>query len=160
DDITLRGQVASVSETHVFSSSLLNKATFGFSRGAFYFNSGTTADLPGWVHDNLPVGAVVVGGGTTLNCASHIPTSGTNAGSNLTAVRNLYTVSYQLAYTRGRHTFSFGGWLQRIQANDALVQDQYGQVSFTNLQSFLKGSVSTYTWAPTYTPLSWRTTEG
>ena len=160
DEVTLRGQVASISETHVFSSSLLNKAIFGFSRGAFYFNSGTTVDLASWVQDGLPVGAVVVGGGTTLNGASQITNGGTNAGSNLGAVRNLYTVSDQLSYTEGRHTFSFGGWLQRIQANDSLVQDQYGQASFTNLQSFLKGTVSTYTWAPTYTPLSWRTTEG
>jgi Carboxypeptidase regulatory-like domain len=160
DDITLRGQVASISETHVFSANLLNKAIFGFSRGAFYFNSGTTVDLPGWVHDGLPVGAVVVGGGTTLNGASQITNGGTNAGSNLRAVRNLYTVSDQLSYAVGRHTFSFGGWLQKVQANDSLVQDQYGQISFTSLQTFLKGAVSTYTWAPTYTPLSWRSTEG
>jgi hypothetical protein len=160
DDVTLRGQVASLSETHVFSSRLVNKATFGFSRGAFYFNSGTTVDLPGWVHDDLPVGAVVVGGGTTLNGASQITNGGTNAGSNLRAVRNLYTVTDQVTYTVGRHTFSFGGWLQRIQANDSLVQDQYGQISFTNLPTFLQGTVSTYTYAPSYTPLSWRSTEG
>ncbi|MGB2667960.1 MAG: carboxypeptidase-like regulatory domain-containing protein [Candidatus Acidiferrum sp.] len=160
DDVTLRGQVASLSETHVFSSRLVNKATFGFSRGAFYFNSGTTVDLPGWVHDDLPVGAVVVGGGTTLNGASQITNGGTNAGSNLRAVRNLYTVTDQVTYTVGRHTFSFGGWLQRIQTNDSLVQDQYGQISFTNLQTFLQGTVSTYTYAPSYTPLSWRSTEG
>ena len=83
-DISLREQVASLSETHIFSSSLLNKATFGYSRGAFYFNSGTTTDLPGWIHDGQPVGAVVVGGGTTLNGASQITNGGTNAGSNLT----------------------------------------------------------------------------
>ena len=59
------------------------------SRGAFYFNSGTTTNLPGWIHDGQPVGAVVVGGGTTLNGASQITNGGTNAGSNLTAVRNL-----------------------------------------------------------------------
>ena len=160
DDITLRSQVASLSETHVFSSNLVNKGIFGFSRGAFYFNSGTTVDLPGWIHDGQPVGAVVVGGGTTLNGASQITNGGTNAGSNLRAVRNLFTVSDQVSYSRGRHTFSFGGWLQRIQANDSLAQDQYGQISFSNLQSFLKGQVSTYTYTPTYTPLSWRTSEG
>ena len=55
---------------------------------------------------------------------------------------------------------AFGGWLQRLQANDILVQDQYGQVSFTNLQTFLQGKVSTYTYAPSYTPLSWRSLEG
>jgi Carboxypeptidase regulatory-like domain len=159
DNVTLRGQVASLSETHVFSSNLVNKAIFGYSRGAFYFNSGTTVDLPGWIHDGSPVGAVVVGGGTTLNGASQITNGGTNAGSNLRAVRNLFTGSDQASYTRGRHTFTFGGWVQRIQSNDSLAQDQYGQISFTNLQSFLKGSVSTYTYTPNYTPLAWRTTE-
>jgi Carboxypeptidase regulatory-like domain len=160
DDVAVRGQVASLSETHVFSSNLVNKAVFGFSRGAFFFDSGTTVDLPGWVHSDQPVGAVVVGGGTTLNGASQITNGGTNAGSNLRAVRNLFTLSNQLDYTHGRHTFSFGGWLQRIQANDSLVQDQYGQSSFTNLQTFLQGQVSTFTYAPSYTPLSWRSTEG
>jgi hypothetical protein len=159
-DIYLREQVASLSETHILSPTLINKATLGFSRGAFYFNSGTTVDLPGWVHAGQPVGAIVVGGGTTLNGASQITNGGTNAGSDLRAARNLFTASDQVTLIRGRHQLSFGGWLQRIQANDSLVQDQYGQVSFTNLQSFLQGKVSTYTYAPGYTPLSWRSLEG
>ena len=160
DTVSLRTQVLSLSETHVFTQALVNKAVFGFSRGAFYFDSDTTVDLPSWIHVGQPVGAVVVGGGTTLNGASQITNGGTNAGSNLRAVRNLFTGSDQLAYTRGRHTLTFGGWVQRIQSNDSLVQDQYGQVSFTNLQTFLQGQVSTYTYAPAYTPLGWRTTEG
>jgi hypothetical protein len=157
--ISLREQVISLSETHIFSPRLLNKATFGFSRGAFYFNTGTVVDLPGWVHAGQPVGAVVVGGGTTLNGASQITNGGTNAGSNLSAVRNLFTVSDQVTLTHGIHIFNFGGWLQRVQANDSLVQDQYGQISFSNLQTFLQGKVSTYTYAPTYAPLGWRSLE-
>jgi hypothetical protein len=159
-NIFLREQVASLSETHIFSPTLINRATFGFSRGGFYFNGGTTVDLPGWIHADDPVGAVVVGGGTTLNGASQITNGGTNAGSNLTAVRNLFTTSDQVTLTHGKHLFTFGGSLQRIQANDTLVQDQYGQASFTNLQSFLQGKVSTYTYAPTFTPLGWRSLEG
>jgi len=159
-NVFLREQVISLSETHIFSPSLLNKATFGFSRGAFHFNSGTTVDLPGWIHNGQPVGAVVVGGGTTLNGASQITNGGTNAGSNLSAVRNLFTASDQVTLSHGIHLFTFGAWLQRIQANDFLVQDQYGQVSFTNLQTFLQGTASTYTYAPNYTPLAWRSLEG
>jgi hypothetical protein len=159
-DIFLREQVASLSETHIFSPNFLNRATFGFSRGAFFFNSGTTTNLSGWIHAGQPVGAVVVGGGTTLNGASQISNGGTNAGSNLTAVRNLFTATDEVTWTRGIHSFNFGGWFQRIQANDALIQDQYGQASFTNLQTFLQGKVSTYTYAPASTPLSWRTSEG
>jgi Carboxypeptidase regulatory-like domain len=160
DDISLRSQVVSLSETHVFSSTVVNKGTFGFSRGNFYFNSGTTVELPAWIHTGAPVGAVVVGGGTTLNGASQITNGGTNAGSDLRAVRNLFTVDDQLSYSRGRQTFTFGGWLQRLQSNDSLVQDQYGQISFTNLQTFLNGQVSTFTYAPSVTPLGWRSLEG
>jgi len=159
-DIFLREQVVSMSETHIFSPSVVNKATFGFSRGAFYFNSGTTVNLPAWVNNSQPVGAIVVGGGTTLNGASQITNGGTNAGSNLRAARNLYTESDQVTFSRGKHLFSFGGWLQHLQSNDSLVQDQYGQVSFSSLQAFLQGNVSTYTYAPSYTPLSWRSIEG
>jgi len=112
--------------------------------------------LPGWIHAGQPVGAVVVGGGTTLNGASQITNGGTNAGSNLSATRNLFTASDQVTFSRGKHLLTIGGWLQRLQANDVLIQDQYGQISFTNLQSFLQGKVSTYTYAPSYTPLGWR----
>jgi hypothetical protein len=159
-DVHLREQVVSLSETHIFSSTVLNKATFGFSRGAFYFNSGTTVNLPAWVNNGQPVGALVVGGGTTLNGASQITNGGTNAGSNLRAARNLYTESDQVTFTSGKHLLILGGWLQQLQSNDSLVQDQYGQVSFTNLQTFLQGTVSTYTYAPSYSPLSWRSVEG
>jgi hypothetical protein len=156
----LREQVVSLTETHIFSPSVVNRATFGFSRGAFFFDSGTTVDLPGWTHADQPVGALVVGGGTTLNGASQITNGGTNAGSNLTAVRNLFTGSDQVTVTRGRHLLSFGAWIQRLQANDTLIQDQYGQASFTNLQTFLQGTVSTYTFAPNFTPLGWRSLQG
>jgi hypothetical protein len=158
-NVSLREQVVSFSETHIFSPSVVNSAIFGFSRGDFYFNSGTTVALPGWIHSNQPVGALVVGGGTTLNGASQISNGGSNAGSNLTAVRNLFSGSELLSLTHGKHLLSFGAWVQRVQANDALLQDQYGQASFSNLQTFLQGKVSTYTYAPNYTPLGWRSLE-
>src|SRR5262249_48528959 len=135
-------------------------ATLGFSRAGFYFNSGTTVGLPGWIHPGTPVGAIVVGGGTTLNGASQITNAGTNAGSNLSAVRNLFTFADHVNLIHGKHNFDFGVWLQRLQSNDILIQNQYGQISFTSLQTFLQGTVSTYTYAPSYTPMSWRSLEG
>ena len=117
-------------------------------------------------------GAVVVGGGTTLNGASQITNGGTNAGSNLKVVRNLFTATDQVSITHGKHLFNFGVWFERLQSNDSLIQDQYGQISFTSLQTFLAGTVSTYTslgppsstFTPSYTglvtPLSWRSLEG
>ncbi len=167
-DIFEREQVVSLTETHVFSPNLINRATAGYSRGAFYFNSGidpaVAAELPasaqGWIHAGQSVGALVVGGGTTLNGASQLTNGGTNAGSNLSAVRNLFTATDAVTLTHGRHLLSAGLWFQPIQANDTLIQDQYGQASFSSLSTFLAGNVSTYTYAPSYTPLGWRSLEG
>ncbi|MGD0222334.1 MAG: carboxypeptidase-like regulatory domain-containing protein [Terriglobia bacterium] len=163
-DVFLREQVASVNETHVFTPNVLNKATFGFSRGGFYFNSGVTGSASavpdGWIHAAQPVGAVVIGGGTTLNGASQLTNGGTNAGSNLAAARNLFTATDQVTINHGIHLITVGTWFERLQSNSDLLQDQYGQASFSNLAGFLAGTVSTYTYAPTATPLAWRQLEG
>lgn len=162
DIVTLREQVASISETHVFSPTFLNKATFGFSRGGFYFTGYLPAPLDGIAGfvPGAPVGAVVVGGGTTLNGASQITAAGANAGSNLTMARNLFTGEDEATISRGIQQLSFGAWFQRLQSNDSLAQDQYGQASFSTLQGFLQGTVSTFTVAPQATPLGWRSLEG
>ena len=107
-----------------------------------------------------PTGAVVVGGGTTLNGASQITAAGANAGSNLAVARNLFTSEDQVTVTHGIHQLSFGVWFERLQSNDNLAQDQWGQASFSTLQSFLQGAVSTFTVTPTSTRMYWRSLEG
>ncbi len=155
---TLREQVGSIQEQHVFSPSILNTARFGFSRANYFFTGDTPVNVPGWVEGD-PIGAVVIGGGTALNGASQITLAGTNAGSNLSAVRNLFTYDDHVAITHGIHQLEAGIWLQRIQANDNLAQYQYGQASFGSLASFLQGTVSTFTVIPSPTPLGWRSLE-
>jgi len=155
----LREQVVSVQEQHVFSPTLLNTARAGFSRAAYAFTGTTPVDVPGWIAGR-PIGALVVGGGTALNGASQITGAGTNAGSNLTTARNLYTFDNHVYWTRGIHQLELGGWLQIIQSNDNLAQNQYGQASFGSLTSFLQGTVSTFTSVPSPTELGWRSLEG
>ena len=155
---TLREQVASVQEQHVFSPTVLNTARFGFSRAGYFFTGTTPVNLPGWVQ-GAPIGAVVIGGGTALNGASQISLAGTNAGSNLSAVRNLFTYDDHVAITHGRHQIEAGIWLQRLQANDNLAQYQYGQASFSSLVNFLQGTVNTFSVVPHPTPLGWRSLE-
>ena len=155
---SLREQVASVQEQHVFSPTLLNTARFGFSRAGYFFTGETPVNLPGWVAGQ-PIGAVVIGGGTALNGASSISGAGTNAGSNLTAVRNLFTYDDHVAISHGIHQIEAGIWFQRVQANDNLAQDQYGQASFSSLSTFLQGTISTFTVVPQPTPVAWRSLE-
>ena len=156
---SLREQVASIQEQHVFSPKFLNTARFGFSRASYFFTGYTLVDQPGWV-SGKPIGAIVISGSTASNGASTITGAGSNVGSNNTSARNLFTIDDHVYWTRGANQIEAGGWLQRIQSNDLLAQFQYGQASFSTLQSFLQGTVKTFTVVPSPTELAWRSLEG
>ena len=64
-----------------------------------------------------------------------------------------------MAISRGVHQLEAGVWLERLQANDNLAQNQYGQASFDSLTSLLEGAVSTFSVVPSPTPLGWRSLE-
>ncbi len=110
---TLREQVVSLQETHVFSASALNIARVGFSRGAFFFTGETSVDVPGWIA-GAPIGAVVIGGSTASNGATQLSLAGTNVGNNLRVVRNLFTYEDNVDITRSIHHWQVGVWLQRM----------------------------------------------
>jgi hypothetical protein len=99
---------------------------------------------------------VVISGSTASNGASSITTAGANVGSNNGIARNLYTFDDHAYYTIGKHSIQAGVWLQRLQSNDNLAQDQYGQASFASLTTFLNGTIKTFTYAPVTTELGWR----
>jgi hypothetical protein len=158
-NVALRNQVASLSENHIFSPSVINKLTLGFSRASFFFTGVTPIDIPGFVAGD-PIGTVTIGGSTALNASSAISPAGTNSTSDLKSARNLFTLTDQIQVTRGIHAWSFGFWLQQLQSNDDLAATQYGQAVFTNLASFLQGTIATFTVIPNPTPLSFRSLEG
>jgi hypothetical protein len=151
----LREQVASAQEQHVFSPSLLNTLRFGLSRADFYFNSIVAGGVPGWVA-NGPIGAIVIAGSTASNGSSQITQAGANTGSNNATARNLYTADDHIYWTRGKHQLEAGVWLQRMQSNDYLAQDQYGQATFATVSAFAAGTVQKYTIVPSATELGWR----
>jgi hypothetical protein len=157
---SLREQVASIQEQHVFSPSLLNTARFGYSRGSYFFTGLVpVSGVPGWVGGD-PVGAIVISGSTASNGASSITGAGANVGSNNTTARNLFTEDDHIFWSKGRNQIEAGVWLQRLQANDLLAQDQYGQASFSTETTFLQGTVATFTLVPAPTELGWRSLEG
>jgi hypothetical protein len=158
-NLTLRSQVASLSETHIFTPNVVNKATLGFSRAAYFFTGSTPVDVPGFIQGS-PIGAITIGGSTALNSSSQISQGGTNGNSNLRSSRNLFTLTDQVLITHGIHLIDAGIWLQKLQSNDNLAANQYGQAVFSSLQSFLQGAVSTFTAIPSPTPLSFRSLEG
>ena len=160
DILSLREQVASLEETHVFSPTLLNTVRFGFSRAGYFFTGEPTpgtpaASVPGFLVGH-PVGAVVVGGSAASNPQAQIGLAGSNNGSNLTMARNLYTYEDQVSWTHGAHQFTFGAWFQQFQSNETIALSQYGQATFTSLQTFLTGVTSTFLYDPAPTEMNWR----
>ena len=161
DILTLREQVFSAEETHLFSPALLNAARFGFSRAAYYFTGEPTpgtpaASVPGFL-TGLRVGAVVVGGSTASNPQAQIGLAGSNNGSNLPINRNIFTYEDRLTLTRGRHQLSFGVWFQQFQSNEIIALSQYGQATFTGLTQFItQGLASSFLYDPAPTQMHWR----
>ena len=159
-DESLREQVLSIQEQHVFSPRLLNTARAGFSRANFYFLGSTpVSGVPGFI-PGAPVGAIVIAGSTASNGSSQITGAGGNVGSNNGTTRNLFTFDDHIFYTWGRHQIEAGGWLQRLQSNDNLAQNQFGQASFAPLTTFLQGTIKTFTVVPQPTALEWRSYMG
>ncbi|HTA47575.1 MAG TPA: TonB-dependent receptor [Bryobacteraceae bacterium] len=160
DVVTLREQVATLEETHIFSPELLNTARVGFSRAGYFFTGEPTpgtpaASLPGFLAGN-PVGALVVGGSAASNPTAQLALAGSNNGSDLPLTRNLFTYEDRLSYTHGRHRITGGVWLQRVQSNEKLALSQFGQATFTSIQQLLQGTVGTFLYDPSPSEMGWR----
>ncbi|HEV2200428.1 MAG TPA: carboxypeptidase-like regulatory domain-containing protein [Bryobacteraceae bacterium] len=157
---SLREQVASVEETHIFSPTLLNTARVGYSRASYFFTGEPTpgtpaASLPGFLSGH-PVGAAVVGGSAASNPTAQIGLAGSNNGSNLDIARNLFTYEDRVSLTRGRHQLTAAVWVERLRSNENLALSQYGQATFASLRAFLQGTASSLLFDPAPTPLGWR----
>ncbi len=89
---TLRSQVASVRETHIFSPRILNTFTAGFSRAAFNYDSFSLVPFPHSLDfvTGLGAGGIVVGGGMTTTGAAAITAAGPNNAANVWNRRNLF----------------------------------------------------------------------
>src|SRR5438876_4779200 len=164
DVAMLREQVATLEETHVFSPALVNNARFGFSRAGYFFTGEPTpgtpaASVPGFLIGH-PVGALVVGGSAASNPQAQLGLAGSNNGSNLRMARNLYTFEDHVTVTRGRHQLEFGAWFQRFQSNETIALSQFGQATFSSLESFLNGTISSFLFDPSPTEMNWRSLLG
>src|SRR5581483_6151117 len=164
DVTSLREQVLSFEETHVFSPTVLNTARIGFSRAGYFFTGEPTpgtpaASLPGFLAGR-PIGAIVVGGSAASNPTAQLSLAGSNNGSNLALARNLFTYEDRVSVTKGRHLITAGAWFQRLRSNEMLALSQYGQATFTSLQTLLQGTAGSLLFDPTPTPLAWRSWYG
>lgn len=164
DILNLREQVLSLDETHVFSPFLNNVARVGYSRAAYFFTGEPTPGTPAVAVPTFisgrPIGAVVVGGSAASNPQAQVGLAGSNNGSNLPIVRDLYTYEDQLTWLHGPQQWSFGAWFQNFQSNETINLSQFGQATFTSLQTFLTGTTSSFLYSPAPTEMNWRSLFG
>jgi hypothetical protein len=159
---TLRSQVASVQETHVFSPRFLNTFNAGFSRAAFNLDPLNLASFPSSDSfvSGLGPGGVVIGGGVTTTGLGSITSAGPNNAAGAWNRRNLFTVTDGVQVIKGIHQISAGVWFQRLQDNEDSASRQLGQASFASLTTFLQGKVTTFQVVPSPTELGWRSPFG
>jgi hypothetical protein len=164
DLLTLREQVVSLDETRSFSAATINVARVGYSRAGYFFTGeptpGTPAvNVPGFLVGHQ-VGAVVVGGSAASNPSAQVGLAGSNNGSNLRIARNLYTFEDRVIHTRGRQQITVGAWFQPFQSNETIALSQYGQATFTSIQTFKTGTISSFLYDPAPTEMNWRSLFG
>jgi hypothetical protein len=130
---------------HVFSPGLLNTARFGMSRTHATDSLDVSAINPivndtslGFVK-GLPAGIITVGGGLT----------GTGGGIGASGSDTLNYTSFQwgdeLMWVKGRHTFGFGGTVQRLRYNKDSLSIPLGEFDFDTVTSFLQGIPGQFT---------------
>ncbi len=159
---TLRMQVASFQETHIFSPDILNTFRAGFSRAGFNLDSSLLASFPpslDFVTGAGP-GGIVVGGGVSTTASGTITSAGPNNAAGVWNRRNLFTYTDDLQISKGIHQISVGVWFQRMQDNEDSASRHLGQATFSNLTKFLQGTVSTFQVVPSPNELGWRSLFG
>jgi hypothetical protein len=159
---TLRMQVASLQETHIFSPNMLNTARAGFSRAGFNLDSTLLAQFPSNLDfvEGAGPGGIVVNGGVTTTGLSGITSAGPNNAAGVWNRRNLFTYTDDVQISKGIHQISAGVWFQRVQDNEDSASRQLGQATFTSLTTFLQGTVSSFQVVPTANELGWRSLFG
>ena len=158
----LRMQVASFEETHIFSPQMLNIFRAGFSRAAFSLASSPLAEFPSnlsFVSGDGP-GGIVIGGGVTTTGIAALTSAGPNNAAGVANWRNLFTYTDDLEIDKGGHQIKLGVWLQTVQDNEDTASRQLGQATFTTLQTFLQGKVSSFQVVPNPNELGWRSLFG
>jgi hypothetical protein len=154
----------SVQETHIFSPTVLNVATFGWTR-AKGANGGN--QIAGGTPDNLLLmsegasnnpGAFTLGGGATTNVVSGIVgANGNNAHFNK---RQNFTGQNDLRMTVGRHNLSMGVWFQKVaQTAFSSAQNTSGTAAFAGLLALLQDNPTQFQGAVNPQPLSFRSTQ-
>ena len=145
-----RNQWTTLAENHTFSPTVLNTARFSYSRT----HSATTLDnnglpggtgpqiVPGFSTGVVDMSGSGGGGYTEFGSANAAPTT--------FSLQNIYTLSDDVNWTRGKHSFKFGILLNRYNQGDQATNSYNGQLQYNQLSDFLQDIPAVVEFAPTW----------
>src|SRR6058998_1177324 len=157
----LRPQTIGLQETHVFSATVLNMATVGFSRNYATQVVAPRVPIPAslvFLPGGNPGSIIIGGGAVTVVSSGYTPANG---GNPQRQARNYYTWSDDLRVTRDKHSWSAGVWVQRIHQNTAgSGQASGGNVAYPTVLAMLRDQPSQFILNRNPIPVGYRSTEG
>jgi hypothetical protein len=133
------GMTASVQETRVFSPSLVNVVTLGFNRTFATLVQAPAVPIPSNLlfMPGANPGSIVIGGSVITAQPSAVAAAPGNNAS--IGVRNYFTESDDVHWTKGKHSWSFGSWIQRIQSDlTGAAQGSAASVAYPTVLAFLQ----------------------
>ncbi len=133
-----RNQFLSLVENHIFSPSVLNTARASFSRTVFNELTVLGGSVPSSL-DMLPgiaPGAIAIPGfAGIVGATSGVPAYGK---------QDIYTLSDDVSYTRGKHSYKFGTLMNRYEMGIQQNMAVNGRLNFGSLTNFIVGIPSLF----------------
>src|SRR5213594_2527495 len=157
----LLAKTLSLKETHVFSSSVVNIATLGYA--GTYADSVNAPAIPMsadvvFLEGGNP-GTVVIGGGISAAAASAI--AGVPGNNPYRGVRNYFTYSDDVRFVKGKHSWSMGGWLLKVQQGlSGVALSSAANVAYSTILAFLRDQPNNAILTRNAPTLGFRSTEG
>jgi hypothetical protein len=146
-----RNQWITLSENHIFSPTVLNTARFSFSRthdGTTLLNNGLpNGGLGPSLVPGFSTGVVDMSGS---NGGGYTEFGSVNAAPTTFSVQNIYTLSDDVNWTKGKHAFKFGMLLNRFNRGAQDTNSFNGQLQYNQLSDFLQDIPAVVEFAPTF----------
>jgi len=142
DSWTSRNQYVTLSETHIFSPTLLNTVRVSYSRTNVPTNyvitdpAVTDANVS-FVGAGTPMGLLVIGSAGN-GAPGQITTMGPDLASPNYHLQNIGTLSDDISYTRGKHALKFGFLGNKVNWVIGETVFDRGRVNFGSLPAFLQ----------------------
>src|SRR5256712_6204721 len=130
----LQAQILSLRETHVFSAGMVNVATFGYAGTYATLVNAPAIPMPAdiaFLEGGNP-GTLVIGGG--IRAAAPSAVAGVPGNNPSRGIRHYFTHSDDLRVLKGKHSWSMGGWFQKIQQGQSGVAlSSAGNVAYSTI---------------------------